>query len=149
MRRPDLDRADAYDYALPEERIAQEPVEPRDRSRLLVVPRDGSAFRHLGFRDIVRLIPAGDALVLNETKVFPARLHGRKPTGAPAEILLLRPVSEDERDWHALVRPGGKLKPGRVVEVGEGFRVHVVDSIPGGGRLVRLETDGPPRAAID
>jgi S-adenosylmethionine:tRNA ribosyltransferase-isomerase len=179
----DLSRASAYDYHLPEGRIAQEPVEPRDASRLLVVRRErsgpggpgrsetgtrpadaaGSPFRHLVFRDVVDLIPAGDILVLNETRVFPARLRGRKPTGAPAEILLLRPASEDEREWHALVRPGGKLKPGRVVDIGlagrgeEGqaesdpdrLRVRILDSIPGGGRLVRLESSLPPRAAVD
>lgn len=152
----DLTRTSAYDYDLPSDRIAQAPVEPRDASRLLVVRRDapnsagqGSAFEHRIFRDIVDLIPAGDALVVNETRVFPARLQGRKPTGAPAEILLLRPASDDEREWHALVRPGSKLKPGRVVEVADGLRVHMVDSIPGGGRLVRLESELPPRAAIE
>lgn len=149
----DLDHAATYDYDLPSELIAQEPVHPRDRSRLLVVPRGagggGRGLRHLQFRDIVGLIPAGDALVINETRVFPARLRGRKPTGADAEVLLLRPVSEDHRDWHALVRPGSKLKPGRVIEIADGLRVHVVDSIPGGGRLVRLESELPPRAAID
>jgi S-adenosylmethionine:tRNA ribosyltransferase-isomerase len=168
----DLDRASAYDYDLPPDRIAQAPVEPRDRSRLLVVPRDGSPIRHREFRDLVELIPAGDVLVLNETRVIPARLRGRKPTGAPAEILLLRPASEDETEWEALVRPGSKLKPGRVVEVGadgevgEGavggahagdveaestapLRVRMLDSIPGGGRRVRLESDLPPREAIE
>jgi S-adenosylmethionine:tRNA ribosyltransferase-isomerase len=144
-----LDRASAYDYELPPEQIAQHPVEPRDRSRLLVVPRDGSAVRHLEFRDIVELVPAGDALVLNETRVFPARLRGRKPTGAPAEVLLLRPLSADEREWEALVRPGGKLKPGRVIEVADGLRVRVVDSTVGGGRVVRLESELAPRAALE
>lgn len=146
---PDLSRASAYDYDLPEGRIAQEPVDPRDRSRLLVVDRGRAGFLHREFRDLPALIPAGDVLVLNETRVFPARLRGRKPTGAPAEILLLRPSSADEREWHALVRPGGKLKPGRVVDVADGFRVRMLDSIPGGGRLVRLESTLEPRAAID
>jgi len=152
----DLSRASAYDYDLPSDRIAQTPVEPRDASRLLVVRRGGgdvegdpSSFEHRVFRDIVDLVPAGDALVVNETRVFPARLHGRKPTGAPAEILLLRPVSDDEREWHALVRPGSKLKPGRVVEIADGLRVHMLDSIPGGGRLVRLESELAPRDAIE
>lgn len=152
---PDLTRADAYDYHLPEGRIAQEPVEPRDASKLLVVHRNAppqEAFEHRTFREIVDLIPAGDVVVLNDTRVFPARLRGAKPTGAPAEILLLRPVSDDEREWDALVRPGSKLKPGRVVDVGEGddaLRVHMVDSIPGGGRRVRIESALAPRDAID
>ena len=97
----DLDRASAYDYHLPQDLIAQHPVEPRDESRLLVVerdvPRDGSPFRHLRFRDLPDLIAPGDALVLNETRVIPARIRGRKPTGAPAEVLLLRCLSDDER----------------------------------------------------
>jgi S-adenosylmethionine:tRNA ribosyltransferase-isomerase len=146
---PDLSRASAYDYDLPDGRIAQEPVDPRDRSRLLVVDRARDELHHREFRDLSELIRAGDVLVLNETRVFPARLRGRKPTGAPAEVLLLRPESEDERVWRALVRPGGKLKPGRVVEVAAGFRVHMVDSSPGGGRLVRLESELPPRDAIE
>jgi S-adenosylmethionine:tRNA ribosyltransferase-isomerase len=149
MSRLRLDLASSYDYALPPERIAQHPVEPRDRSRLLVVPRDGSPFAHHEFRDLLALIPSGDALVLNETRVFPARLRGRKPTGAPAEVLLLRPMTADEREWEALVRPGGKLKPGREIEVGPGFRILVLDSAPGSGRLVRLESDLQPREAIE
>jgi S-adenosylmethionine:tRNA ribosyltransferase-isomerase len=145
----DLDRAEAFDYDLPPGRIAQKPAERRDRSRLLVVPRDGSPFRHLRFTGIVDLAAPGDAFVLNETRVLPARLRGRKPTGAPAEILLLRPTTEDETEWDALVRPGGKLKPGRVVDIADGFRVHVVDSIAGGARRVRLETDVTPREALE
>jgi S-adenosylmethionine:tRNA ribosyltransferase-isomerase len=144
-----LGLASAYDYELPAGRIAQRPVEPRDRSRLLLVPRSGELFRHLEFRDLVELVPAGDVVVLNETRVFPARLRGRKPTGAPSEVLLLRPRSSDEREWEALVRPGGKLKPGRVIEVAEGLVVRVLDSAPGGGRLVRLESELEPRAAIE
>ena len=145
----DLDRASAYDYHLPPDLIAQHPVEPRDESRLLVVPRDGSPFRHLRFRDLPDLIAPGDALVLNETRVIPARIRGRKPTGAPAEVLLLRCLSDDERTWEALVRPGGKLKPGRVIDVEGGVRIVVVDSAPGGGRVVRIESEDPARAAIE
>lgn len=144
----DLAHASAYDYDLPPELVAQHPTEARDRSRLMVVPRDGSPFRHLEFREIVELIPAGDALVLNETRVIPARIRGRKPTGAAAEVLLLRAVSEDAREWEALVRPGGKLKPGRVIDVDERVRIVIVDSIPGGGRLVRIESEEPAREAI-
>jgi S-adenosylmethionine:tRNA ribosyltransferase-isomerase len=146
---PDLDRASAYDYDLPAERIAQHPLDARDQSRLLVVARDGSRFRHLEFRDLQGLVGPGDALVLNETRVFPARLRGRKPTGAPAEVLLLRPTTADEREWEALVRPGGKLKPGREIVIDPAFRIRVLDSAPGGGRLVRLETKLEPRAAIE
>jgi S-adenosylmethionine:tRNA ribosyltransferase-isomerase len=81
-------------------------------------------------------------LVVNESKVLPARLLGRKPTGAPAEVLLTRPAAdaEDPHLWEALVRPGGKLKPGRTVVVAEDLSVEIVDSVAGGGRLVRLVT---------
>lgn len=152
MSRPNLENAAAYDYDLPESLIAQRPAPQRDRSRLMVLRRDAPADQPAEdreFRDIVDLIPAGDALVLNETRVIPARLLGRKPTGAPAEILLLRPLSKDERQWEALVRPGSKLKPGRVVDVEPDLRVHIEDSLPGGGRVVRLESDVEPRRAIE
>ena len=142
-------RASAYDYHLPSDLIAQHPVEPRDRSRLMVVPRDGGPFRHLTFRDLPDLMDPRDILVLNETRVIPARIRGRKPTGAPAEVLLLRPLTDDEREWEALVRPGGKLKPGRVIDVAEGVRIHMVDSTPGGGRVIRIESDEPARDVIE
>lgn len=168
--------------------MARYPADRRDASRLLLVRRAGSGdgpgapsdgeplrdpeFRDLRFRDLVDLVPAGDALVLNDTRVFPARLRGRKPTGAEAEVFLLEPEERpdagsvpggasdsspgahsspdaessaggerdlDVRRWRALVRPGGKLKPGRVVDVAPGFRVHVVSSTPDGGRIVELE----------
>ena len=90
---------------------------------------EGEGLRDLLFRDVVQLFEPGDVLVVNETKVFPARLLGRKPTGAPAEILLVRPAvgQQDSRVWEALVRPGGKLKPGRVGEVAQSRRVRSCD----------------------
>ena len=111
-----------------------------------MVPSRGRPFRHLRFRDLTEIVRAGDLLVVNESRVLPARLLGRKPTGAPSEILLLRPWSAggpaegEARLWEALVRPGGKLKPGRKVVVSDELTVEVVDSTPGGGRVVRLET---------
>jgi S-adenosylmethionine:tRNA ribosyltransferase-isomerase len=141
-------RVPDYDYELPPGRIARYPVKDRDESRLLVVDRGGGPIRHLRFRDLVGLVPSGDLLVLNESRVLPARLLGRKPTGAPSEILLLRPVGEcsdsgpgDGKLWEALVRPGGKLKPGRRVEVAPELEVEILDSTPDGGRIVRLLTD--------
>lgn len=140
----------AFDYALPPDRIAQHPRRRRDESRLLVLRREDGAIEHRVFRDVRDLVPAGDALVLNETRVFPARLVGRKPTGAPAEILLLRPSPGAEGAlWEALVRPGGKLKPGRTVEIGDDLRVEIVDSTPEGGRIVRLVTPLPVDVALD
>ena len=135
----------AFDYELPPERIAQHPAERRDASRLLVLERATGATRHLRFADLPSLIAPGDVLVLNETRVFPARILGRKPTGAPAEILLLRPL-EDDRHWLALVRPGGKLKPGRVVDVADDFRIRILDSTPDGERVVELLADDPAAA---
>jgi S-adenosylmethionine:tRNA ribosyltransferase-isomerase len=135
----------AFDYELPPERIAQHPTERRDASRLLVLERTSGATRHLRFADLPTLIAPGDVLVLNETRVFPARILGRKPTGAPAEVLLLRPL-EDDRRWLALVRPGGKLKPGRVVDVAADFQIRIEDSTPDGERIVELIADDPAAA---
>lgn len=176
----------AFDYALPEHLVARYPAERRDRSRLLVLRRDTGAISHSIFDQLTTLVSAGDAVVLNETRVFPARLVGRKPTGAPGEVLLLRPWSgvprgaadargsggsetaepaeaaeagdgPDEEDpgrpdprlWEALVRPGGKLKPGRVLDIAPGVRVEMVDSTPGGGRVVRLVSDAPVEQVLE
>jgi S-adenosylmethionine:tRNA ribosyltransferase-isomerase len=150
MRGPDGSILSDYDYELPEGRIARYPAEQRDESRLLLLTEDGST-RHLRFRDIVELFRPGDVLVVNETKVFPARLLGRKPTGAPAEVFLLRPVPEagDPHLWEALVRPGSKLKPGRTVVISDDLTVEVRDSAPGSGRVVRLVTELPVAEAIE
>jgi len=136
----------AFDYQLPPELIASRPAPARDASRLLVLERATGRIEHRVFRDLATLIPEGDALVLNETRVFPARLVGRKPTGAAAEILLLRPL--DGNVWEALVRPGGKLKPGRVVEVAEDLDVEILDGTADGTRIVRLRTPLPVREAL-
>lgn len=237
----------AFDYDLPPDRIAQHPAERRDESRLLVLDRTSGGITHRVFRDIVELIPAGDALVLNETRVFPARFIGRKPTGATGEVLLLRPILHDSErgrsgnvesttegtenaeafvagrgggtdrpypeepesgelgvdpdsadsgrsrtaegadssfgtppdpetplrslcspwltnsppdqpasvfrktaaeTWEALVRPGSKLKPGRVLEIADDLRIEILDSTPEGGRIVRLDTPLPVDEAI-
>jgi S-adenosylmethionine:tRNA ribosyltransferase-isomerase len=132
-----------FEYDLPPERIARYPVDRRDESRLLVVSRETGFLRHLIFREVGALFRAGDVLVVNESRVLPCRLLGKKPTGAPAEILLLRPseTDPDGKTWEALVRPGGKLKPGRIVEISESLTVEVLDSAPDSGRVVRLVTD--------
>lgn len=146
---PDRYPTSAFDYTLPRDRIAQHPSQRRDESRLLVLHRSDGSIEHRIFRDLLELVPAGDVLVLNETRVFPARLVGRKPTGAAAEILLLRPLGEDDALWEALVRPGGKLKPGRVVEIADTLSVEIVDSTPDGGRVVRLVTPLPIEVALE
>jgi S-adenosylmethionine:tRNA ribosyltransferase-isomerase len=140
-----------YDYELPPGRIARYPLERRDLSRLLVLDRKDSTLRHLVFSDLKALVAPGDLMVLNESRVLPVRLLGRKPTGAPAEIMLLRPAPpsvaaslgpgrDGAKVWEALVRPGGKLKPGRSVDIAENLVVEILDSTPEGGRLVHLNT---------
>jgi S-adenosylmethionine:tRNA ribosyltransferase-isomerase len=140
-----------FDYDLPGRLIARRPADRRDASRLLVLDRETGGISHRRFPDLVAYLAPGDALVLNDTRVFPARLVGRKPTGAAAEILLLRPLATDPsgRSWEALVKPGGKLKPGREVEVGDGLRVRIEDSTPWGGRIVRLEGEGDPLGLVE
>jgi S-adenosylmethionine:tRNA ribosyltransferase-isomerase len=157
-------RVSDYEYDLPAGRIARYPAERRDHSRLLEVPLEGGPLAHRRFTDLLDLLDPGDVLVVNESRVTPARLLGRKPTGAPSEILLLRPwVGEREPGpegegraagdeatlWEALVRPGGKLKPGRVVNIAPGFDVAVVESVPGGGRVVRLVVQGSVRETLE
>ena len=132
-----------YDYDLPPDRIARYPAERRADARLMVLRRGEGAIEHACFRDLPSLTRTGDLVVVNDTRVLPARLIGRKPTGAAAEVLLLRPAQPDSRRcWEAMVRPGRKLKPGRTVQVAPDLEVHVVDALPDGRRVVRLETDG-------
>ncbi len=138
-----------FDYPLPRDLIARHPAARRDASRLLVVRRDTGALEDRRFRDLPSLIPAGDALVLNDSRVFPARLLGRKPTGARAEVLLVRSLDEGAERWEALVRPGGKLKPGRRVRVAEDLVLEIEDSLRGGARVVRLRGPGDPWALIE
>ncbi|MBQ7305575.1 MAG: S-adenosylmethionine:tRNA ribosyltransferase-isomerase, partial [Clostridia bacterium] len=109
-----------FDYLLPEELIAQTPMEPRDHSRLLVYHRGDNTIEHKHFYDILDYLHEGDALVINETKVIPARLLGvKEDTGVPVEVLLLR--RQNATDWEALVRPGRRLKPGAMCSFGDGL----------------------------
>ena len=102
---------DEFDYGLPDDRIAQTPVEPRDAARLLV-DRGEAAPDHRHVRDLDELLGDGDLLVVNDTKVIPARLRLARHSGGAAEVLLLEPLDEGRRRWEAMVRPGRKLKPG-------------------------------------
>ena len=139
----------AFDYELPPGLIARHPAEPRDASRLLVLERATGTITHRHFRDLPGLIPAGDVLVLNETRVLPARLLGRRAGGGAAEVLLLRELSAVECSWEALVRPGGKLKPGRTVQVAPDLDIEVGDVLPDGIRRVRLRTPLDVRTALE
>ena len=141
----------AFDYALPPERIARYPVEQRDRSRLLVLDRATGGVEHRIFHDLAELVPAGDALVLNETRVIPARLTGRKPSGGEAEVLLLTPRPDAGADghwWEAMVRPGRRLRTGAIVEVASELRVVVRAELEEGRRLVELLTSLDPAEAL-
>ena len=140
-------RTSDYDYVLPDDRIAQRPVEPRDSSRLLVVDRATGRLSHRHFRDVLELIPLGDAIVLNTTRVFRARLLGHRDSGGPAEIFLLRPIDADH--FEAMIHPGGKLRPGRMVTIAPDFRVEIVDTTPRRTRIVKLHTTGDVHAAIE
>ncbi|HMC54672.1 MAG TPA: tRNA preQ1(34) S-adenosylmethionine ribosyltransferase-isomerase QueA [Gemmatimonadaceae bacterium] len=129
-------RTSDYDFELPGTLIAQEPLAERSASRLMVVHRDSGTIEHRRFSDIVELIPAGDLLVLNTTRVMKARLLGRRASGAPAEIFLLKPMGDGT--WEAMVSPGGKVRPGRRVEIAPDLAVDVVGMTERRTRVVRL-----------
>ena len=135
-------------YDLPEERIAQTPVEPRDHSRLMVLHRDTHEIEHRHFYDVIDYLNPGDCLVINETKVIPARLYGERPTGGACEVLLLKQVGP--KKWETLVRPGKKLKPGAEVIFGDGrLKCRVLETTDAGGRIVEFECEGTFEAALD
>ncbi|HYK81837.1 MAG TPA: tRNA preQ1(34) S-adenosylmethionine ribosyltransferase-isomerase QueA [Gemmatimonadales bacterium] len=133
---PRVFRAADFDYTLPPERIAQDPLPDRAASRLLVLTRPGGTIRHGQFPDIAELLAPGDVLVLNVSRVIPARLHGTRARGAAAELLLVRPLADGT--WLALGHPGGKLKPGRTVRVGDDSVIEIVEMRGGGLRRVRF-----------
>ena len=136
-----MDVKDFY-FDLPEELIAQDPLKDRSSSRLLVLDRDTGEVQHRVFRDIVEYLRPGDCLVINDTKVIPARLFGIKnDTGAKIEILLLKRRENDI--WETLVRPGKKCRPGTVIEFGEGLLSGtVVETVDDGNRLIRFSYKG-------
>lgn len=139
-----------FNYDLPEELIAQTPVEPRDHSRLLVYHRATGEIEHKHFYDIIDYLRPGDALVINETRVIPARLLGvKEDTGVPVEVLLLRRRSAT--DWEALVRPGRRLKPGTFCSFGDGLlRCEVLENVESiGGRIVRFHYEGVFEELLD
>lgn len=136
-------RASDFDYELPPELIAQTPPPNRGESRLLDVPRTGPPADRL-FSDLLELIPPGDLLVLNSSKVRHARLVGRRPSGAPAEVLLLYP--DQDGMWVAMGKPGSALKAGKRIDLGGQVLVEIVDELPGGYRRVRIHGASPEEA---
>lgn len=129
-----------FDYDLPQELIAQHPMEPRDHSRLLVVDKKTGEIEHKHFYDLVNYLKAGDVLVFNDTRVIPARLHGTKDTGAHVEVFLL--TRRDATDWEVLVRPGKKLQVGAKINFSDELSCEVIEHTDFGGRVVRFKYDG-------
>ena len=135
-----------FDYNLPQEQIAQHPLADRAASRLLVLDRSAGTTRHLHFHDLPTLIPPGDLLVINTSRVIPARLHGKRDGGQPAELLLVRELLDGT--WLAMGHPGGKLKPGRRVTFAEDSIAEIVEVLGGGLRRVRFSGDLDARATL-
>ena len=130
-----------FDYELPEELIAQTPIEKRDESRLMVLNRKEHTIEHKTFKDIIDYLEPGDCLVRNNTKVIPARIYGKKETGANIEFLLLNNIEGDI--WETIVRPGNKLHIGTKVIFGDGLlKAEILDTMPGGTRKVLFTYEG-------
>ncbi len=134
-------RIDAFDYNLPEELIAQKPSEKRDVCRLMVLDMENRTVDHKHFYDVLDYLGEGDCLVLNNSKVLPARLFGKKVgTGAKVEFLLVKRLEGDK--WETMVRPGRRLKPGDSVQFGENFVANILDYSEDGTRIVEFEYEG-------
>ena len=130
-----------FNYELPEELIAQIPIKKRDESRLMILNRKEQTIEHKKFKDIIQYLKPGDVLVRNNTKVIPARLYGKKETGANVEFLLLNNIGNDI--WEAIVRPGNKLHVGTKVIFGDGIlEANILEIMPGGTRKVEFKYEG-------
>ena len=130
-----------FNYNLPEELIAQTPIEKRDESRLMILDRSKKTIEHKKFKDIIDYLEPGDVLVRNNTKVIPARLYGQKETGAKVEFLLLNNIEKD--CWECIVRPGNKLHIGTKVIFGDGILIaEILEIMPGGTRKVEFHYQG-------
>jgi len=142
-----MHRASDFDYHLPPSLIAQDPLPDRTASRLLVMDRSTGGIRHMRFPDFVELVAPEDVLVLNVSRVIPARLHGKRETGNVAELLLVRELPDGT--WVAMGHPGGKLKPGRRVTFGDDSAVEIAEVLGGGLRRVKFvgQLDAPATLA--
>ena len=130
-----------FHYELPEELIAQTPIEKRDESRLMILNEETKTIEHKTFKDIIDYLEPGDVLVRNNTKVIPARLYGKKETGAKVEFLLLNNIEGDI--WECIVRPGNKLHVGTKVIFGEGLlEADILEVMQGGTRKVKIHYQG-------
>ena len=134
-------KLEEFNYELPEELIAQVPIKKRDESRLMVLNKKERTIEHKIFKDIIDYLRPGDCLVRNNTKVIPARLYGKKDSGANVEFVLLKNIEKDI--WETIVRPGNKLKPGSKVIFGDGIlTATILDIMEGGTRKVEFNYDG-------
>ena len=134
-------RLSDFKYALPEKLIAQEPLPHRDESRLLIVDRDTRQIHDGKFTDVLDYLDPGDCLVVNETRVFPARLRGYKEkTEAEIEVFLLRRLTEEL--WEVLVKPARKVRTGNTIMIGDCITCEVIDNTTSGGRVVRFHYEG-------
>lgn len=135
-------RLSEFNLEIPEELIAQYPVEKRDESRLMVLNRESESIEHRQFKDIVEYFKKGDVLVVNNTKVYPARLYAfKEKSEAKVEVFLLRELENDL--WEAMVRPARKVRIGNKLMFGEGITCDVIDNTVSGGRVLRFEYDVP------
>ncbi len=141
-----MDRTADFDYALPQELIAQAPLPERDHSRLLVVDRAAGGIAHRSFTDFPGFPAPGDVVVINDSRVIPARLSATRRGGGAAEVLLV--TREAEGTWRALVRPGARIRPGARLDLGDGDAIEVLATLEGGQRRVRLAGDGGDDAVI-
>ena len=130
-----------FNYELPEELIAQIPIEKRDESRLMILDREKREIEHKTIKNIIEYLEPGDCIVRNNTKVIPARLYGKKDTGANVEFVLLKQLDGDI--WESIVRPGNKLKIGAKVNFGDGLlEAEILDVLDGGTRKVKFTYEG-------
>ena len=135
-----MKKSDFY-FDLPPELIAQTPIPERDHSRLLCLDRDSGALEHRHFYELPSLLRPGDCLVINDSRVLPARLIGHRKTGGAVELLLLREL--DDRCWECLCRPGKRLREGAEVSFGDGeLTARIEEVLPGGNRRVRFTYEG-------
>ena len=136
----DYKKLSTYDYYLPENLIAQTPLEKRDESRLLVFDRKTKDIYHRQFKDITSFLKKGDVLVVNNTRVLPARLLGKKDTGASVEILLLK--RRNMTDWEVLLKPAKRVKIGTILTISDELKCELLEVLDDGNRMVRFIFDG-------
>ncbi|MBE5738390.1 MAG: tRNA preQ1(34) S-adenosylmethionine ribosyltransferase-isomerase QueA [Clostridiales bacterium] len=149
MNKNNLDIFDTrtYYYNLPEEQIAQTPAEPRDSSRLLVYHRDTQMIEHKNFYNVIDYLQSGDVLVVNNTRVLPARLYGKKETGAVIEVLLLKRL--DITTWECLAKPGKRLKEGTIIVFSPELKAEVKSDTDFGGKIISFIFEGVFEEIVD